>query len=368
MKSAPAGKESDLAATFRRLISATGPISLMHYMAECNTRYYARSDPFGAAGDFVTAPEISQMFGELIGLWLADIWIRAGRTEPVHYVELGPGRGTLARDAARAMRRYGLAPRQHLVETSLPLRDLQLEQVPEAIFHHDLSRVPMEGPILLVANEFLDALPVRQLVKTESGWREVMVTCVDGRFVETVGVQPMEAALPEARRDAPLGTVIETSPAAASVVFEVAGRLANQGGAALFIDYGHADGRHGSSLQAVRDHRKVDPFAAPGEADLSAHVDFAQLAQIAQSRGSRWLGTLTQGDFLRALGIEARAEALSQHAPQHREALQAAKDRLISPEQMGELFKVMALTDPDWPDGAAFTPKGAAQGDLRPTA
>ena len=358
----------DLAAIFRRLISATGPISLMQYMGESNAHYYTHRQPFGEGGDFITAPEISQMFGELIGLWLADIWIRAGRPEPVHYVELGPGRGTLASDAARAMRRYGLEPRQHLVETSMGLRDVQLEQSPNAIFHHDLSQVPMNGPILLVANEFFDALPVRQLVNTINGWREIMVTVHGDAFVETVGDRPMETALSESRRSAPLGTVIETCPAAAAVTFEIAGRLAAQGGAALFIDYGHSDGRAGSSLQAVRAHERVDPLAAPGEADLSAHVDFATLAQIAQSRGARWLGTAEQGDFLRALGIDARAEALAQVAPQHREALLAARDRLVNPEAMGSLFKVMGLSADHWPDGAGFIPAAANAGGLRPTA
>ena len=174
----------DLGDTFRRLIASTGPISLMHFMGESNMRYYNDKRVIGGpsehgGGDFITAPEISQMFGELVGLWLADMWIRGGRTEPVHYVELGPGRGTLARDAQRAMKRYGLVPRLHLVETSRTMRDAQLASAPDAIHHRDLSTVPMEGPILLVANEFLDALPVRQLVKTVQGWREIMVG-VDG--------------------------------------------------------------------------------------------------------------------------------------------------------------------------------------------
>ncbi|MBS1239922.1 MAG: hypothetical protein H6R45_628, partial [Proteobacteria bacterium] len=229
----------DLAARFRRLIANTGPISLAHYMAEANAHYYSSRDPFGEAGDFVTAPEISQMFGELIGLWLADLWIRAGRTEPVHYVELGPGRGTLARDALRAMKRYGLEPKVHFVESSVALKRIQLDIVPDAIWHHDLSTVPNEGPILLVANEFLDALPVRQLVMTPGGWRERMVATEGNAFVCIAGDQPMDAALPEGRRKADVGTLIETSPAAASVVYEVAGRLVTQGGTALFIDYGH---------------------------------------------------------------------------------------------------------------------------------
>jgi NADH dehydrogenase [ubiquinone] 1 alpha subcomplex assembly factor 7 len=344
-----------LADSFRRLIAATGPISLTQYMGESNARYYASRDPLGAGGDFVTAPEISQMFGELIGLWLADIWIRAGRSEPVHYVELGPGRGTLAADALRAMARYGLTPQVHLVEGSTELKRLQLETVPHARFHDDLGTVPLDGPILLVANEFLDALPVRQLIKAAEGWREVMLATDDaGEFVYVAGCQPMDTAVPEARREAEVGTVIETSPAAASVMFEVAGRLAGQGGAALFIDYGHTQPRTGSTLQAVRAHQKVDPFAAPGEADLTAHVDFATMAQIARSRGARWLGTVTQGEWLRVLGIEARTEALAEFAPQHREALVRALDRLISSAEMGELFKVMGLAAPAWPDAVGF--------------
>ncbi|HYD24849.1 MAG TPA: SAM-dependent methyltransferase [Croceibacterium sp.] len=347
--------DRSLADSFRRLIAATGPISVAQFMGESNARYYASRDPLGAAGDFVTAPEISQMFGELIGLWLADMWIRAGRTEPVHYVELGPGRGTLARDALRAMKRYGLAPEVHLIEGSTELKRLQLEAVPEAQFHADVSSVPADGPVLLVANEFLDALPVRQLVKTPDGWSEVMVAVDEaGRFGFVAGRRPMEAAVPEARREAPEGTVLETCPAAAAIMFEAAGRLAQQGGAALFVDYGHDSPRTGSTLQAVARHRKVDPLAMPGEADLTAHVDFATLADVARSRGARWLGTAPQGHWLRALGIEARAEALATFAPQHREALARAVERLAGDGQMGQLFKVMGLTAPDWPDGAGF--------------
>ena len=343
-----------LAAIFERLIGHAGPISIAHYMAEANARYYASKDPLGQSGDFITAPEISQMFGELIGLWLADVWIRAGREEPIHYVELGPGRGTLARDALAAAKRYGLTPKVHFVETSTVLKDLQLVTVPQAIWHNDLSTIPPYGPVLVVANEFLDALPVRQLVMTERGWRERMVDCQDGRFVPVAGQMPMDAAVPENRRVAPVGTIIETCPGAAASLYEVAGRLNEQGGAALFIDYGSASLRDGSSLQAVRDHRKVDPFAAPGEADLTAHVDFATLAPIVESRGCRWLGTVPQGRWLRALGIEARAEALAQFAPDHAHAIHAAKERLIGEGQMGALFKVFGMAAPTWPDGAGF--------------
>ena len=351
----PTGAGHGLADTFRRLIGATGPISVAQFMGEANARYYTASDPLGAAGDFITAPEISQMFGELIGVWLADMWIRAGRPERPLYVELGPGRGTLARDALRAMARYGLAPEVHLVETSTELKRIQLEAVPRARFHHDLAAVPLSGPILLVANEFFDALPVRQLVKMADGWRERMIaTDATGGFVFVSGRQPMDAAVPEARRGAAEGTVIETCPGAAAIMFELAGRLADQGGAALAIDYGHGEPRDGSTLQAVARHRKVDPFADPGMADLTAHVDFAALAQIARSRGARWLGTVTQRRWLQALGIDARAEALAGFAPQHRAALFAARDRLTAPGQMGELFKVMGVVAPGWPDGVGF--------------
>ena len=342
---------------FRRLIRSTGPISLLQFMGESNARYYSREEVFGEGGDFVTAPEISQMFGELIGLWLADLWIRGGRIEPAHLVELGPGRGFLTRDALRAMKRYGFEPRAHLVEASMRLRDVQLEQVPEAIFHHDLSTVPRRGPVLIVANEFLDALPIRQLVMTEAGWREVLVDVAeDGSFTLVAGRQPMDSAVPENRRQADVGTLLETCPGAAATLFEVAGRLVSQGGAALFIDYGHVAPRFGSTLQAVRGHQKVDPLATPGEADLTAHVDFDQMKQIALSRGARWVGTTTQGGWLTALGIHQRADALAEFAPQHRTALLAARDRLVDPAQMGELFKVMALAAPDWPDGAGFPP------------
>jgi NADH dehydrogenase [ubiquinone] 1 alpha subcomplex assembly factor 7 len=346
--------EAPLSEVFKRLIATTGPISLMHFMGESNARYYSDRDALGAEGDFITAPEISQMFGELVGLWLADLWIRAERPEQVHYVELGPGRGYLARDAQRAMKLHGLEPRMHLVEGSTRLRDVQLTQVPDAIFHHDLSTVPSDGPLLIVANEFLDALPVRQLVMTEEGWREIMVDVAGDGFAFAAGRQPMDAAVSEARRDAELGTVLETCPGAAAQMFEVSGRLASQGGAALFIDYGHAEPRFGSTLQAVRAHRKLDPLTAPGEADLTAHVDFDQMKQIVLSRGVQWMGTVTQGAWLAALGINQRAEALARSAPHQAKVLASARERLIAPDQMGELFKVMGLAAPDWPIGAGF--------------
>jgi NADH dehydrogenase [ubiquinone] 1 alpha subcomplex assembly factor 7 len=335
-----------------RLIATTGPISVMHYMGEAAAHYYATRDPLGVVGDFITAPEISQMFGEMIGIWLADIWIRAGRPPCVHYVEAGPGRGTLARDALGAARRFGLAPTVHLVEGSPALRGVQRALLPQAQWHDDLASLPEDGPLLVVANEFLDALPVRQLVKTKAGWRERMVAHVDGRFVPIAGDRPMDAAVPVDRREAAPGAIIETCPGAAATVQAVAQRLAAQGGAALFIDYGYRTPAFGSSLQAVRAHARVDPFLDPGEADITALVDFAGLAEVAQASGARWLGTAEQGAFLASLGIATRARTLSRAAPGQADALAAALARLTEAEQMGTLFKVMSLASPDWPDGA----------------
>lgn len=350
----PGASKQPLARMFERLITATGPITLAHYFAESNARYYASRDPLGSAGDFVTAPEISQMFGELVGLWLVDIWRRAGSPEPVHYVELGPGRGTLARDALASARRFGLQTVPHLVETSPVLRNCQRQLLGDAVWHDDLSTLPEDGPILLVANEFLDALPIRQLVRTGQGWRERMVGLHEGRLAPVAGTKPMDAAVPPLFADAPEGAIVETAPAAATVVAEVAQRLARQGGAALFIDYGHAAPRLGSTLQAVRAHTKVDPFAHPGEADLTAHVDFSALADVANANGARWLGTAEQGAWLKVLGIDARAQALARAVPVQSAEIKAARDRLVEPEEMGALFKVMGLAGPAWPEGAGL--------------
>ncbi len=346
--------DMSLADRLARLIGTTGPISVMHYMGEAAAHYYATRDPLGVAGDFVTAPEISQMFGEMIGIWLADIWIRAGRPSRVHYVEAGPGRGTLARDALSAAARFGLEPTVHLVEGSPTLRNAQRALLPQAKWHDDLAGLPDDGPLLVVANEFLDALPVRQLVKAGAGWRERMIAYVDGHFVPIAGDRPMDAAVPPGRREASPGEIIETCPGAAAAVQAVAQRLAAQGGAALFIDYGYDVPTCGSSLQAVRAHGRVDPFVDPGEADITALVDFAGMAEVAQAGGARWLGTMEQGVFLSALGIVARAAALGRAAPAQKGAVAAALDRLTGADQMGTLFKVMGLASPDWPEGAGF--------------
>lgn len=345
----------DLAARFRRLIAEVGPISVTRFMGESNAHYYATRDPLGAGGDFTTAPEISQMFGELAGLCLADLWNRAGRPADVVYAELGPGRGTLAKDALRAMAGAGLRPKIHLVEGSPALRELQAGALPGATFHEDATGLPGNRPLLILANEFLDALPIRQIVRTEAGWRERMVGLDGGTFAFVAGPQPVNRALPKDLAESPFGMIVETNPGAEAVVEEIAHRLARQGGAALFFDYGHVAPRTGSTLQAVRAHRQVDPLAMLGEADLTAHVDFGELAEVARGAGCN-VQVTTQGEWLGAMGIGLRAERLARAAPDRASEIGAASKRLTAPEQMGVLFKVMALTAKEWPESAGFAP------------
>jgi NADH dehydrogenase [ubiquinone] 1 alpha subcomplex assembly factor 7 len=316
----------------KRRIAEQGPISVADYMEAANASYYSSRDPFGAAGDFVTAPEISQMFGELIGLWLADLWQRAGRPRNSHYVELGPGRGTLAADALRAMAGAGLALAAELVETSPALRAAQAERL-AARWHADLATLPGDGPLLVVANEFFDALPIRQFA---ADGRELRIGLDGERFV----------------RDGE--PVTESSPASLAVVADLARRLAAQGGAALIVDYGHARPGTGDTLQSVSRHAFADPFAAPGTRDLTAHVDFAALAAAARGAGVRVAGPLAQGAWLDAMGLSLRAAALAKAAPERTEEIAAARDRLAAPDQMGRLFKAMALVAPAWPEPAGF--------------
>ena len=342
-----------MAARLARLIGATGPISVARYMAEANAHYYATRDPFGAAGDFTTAPEISQMFGELIGAWLADLWSRAG--SPVaHYVELGPGRGTLAADALRAMRAAGLRPQVHFVETSPVLRERQTEKVADAIWHEDVASLPTDAPLMVVANEFFDALPVRQFVATPTGWRERLVDHREGRFVPGLGPTVGAEVVPEHIRAAPPGTVLEVSPASTFILGQLAEAIAERGGAALIVDYGHERTSAGETLQAVAKHGFADPWAEPGERDLTAHVDFEALAQVGRAAGVRLFGPTGQGEWLEALGISARAAALAASAPGRAEEIAAAHRRLTSSDAMGTLFKVLALVGEGWPDPAGF--------------
>ncbi|MFN3387499.1 MAG: class I SAM-dependent methyltransferase [Allosphingosinicella sp.] len=323
-------------------------------MAEANAHYYATRDPLGASGDFTTAPEISQMFGELIGLWLADLWDRAGRPEGAACVELGPGRGTLAADALRAMRAAGLAPPVHLVETSPVLRRAQAERVPQAAWHDDLSTLPADVPLLAVANEFFDALPARQLVATEAGWRERHVALDGERFVPVAGPPVPASAIPDHLRDAPPGTVIETAPAAAAVIGDLAARINMQGGALLCIDYGHDRTAAGDTLQAVARHAYADPWEAPGSRDLTVHVDFQSLADAAARAGARVFGPIGQGAWLGAMGIEVRARALAAAAPHRAGEVATARDRLVSDGEMGRLFRCLAVLAPSWPRPAGF--------------
>ncbi|WP_324751235.1 SAM-dependent methyltransferase [Sphingomonas sp. LY54] len=337
-----------------RLIAASGPIPIGQYMAEANAHYYATRDPLGAAGDFVTSPEISQMFGELIGLWLADLWLRAGRPAATRYVELGPGRGTLAADALRAMRAAGLEPPVDLVETSPALRSAQAERIASPRWHDDTTSLPDTGPLLIVANEFFDALPIRQLVRMEGGWCERLVGHDGARFVPGAGPRVPGEAIPAPLRDAPAGSVIETSPASVAIVRDLSGRVAAQGGAALIVDYGHARASVGDTFQAVAGHAYADPWQAPGDRDLTAHVDFEALAMAARAEGVRVCGPLTQGEWLRAMGIELRTASLAKASPERKDEIVAARDRLVDAAQMGSLFKAMALVAPDWPAPEGF--------------
>ncbi|HVI98260.1 MAG TPA: SAM-dependent methyltransferase [Sphingomonas sp.] len=346
-------EEGSLPDRLARAITLAGPMPLSRFMGAANAQYYATRDPLGTSGDFVTAPEVSQMFGELLGLALADVWQRAGRPDAA-YVEIGPGRGTLAADALRAMGSAGLAPAVHLVETSPVLRAAQKERLPDATWHDDLSTLPDDRPLLVVANEFFDALPIRQLVRAGAYWHERLVACQDTLFLPIAGPPLPDAVIPEHLRDAPHGAVLETSPAAVAVMRDLAARLAKQGGAALVIDYGYDGPALGDTLQAVRGHAYVNPFEAPGEHDLTAHVDFGTLGAAARATGAAVHGPVEQGQFLTALGIGARASALAASAPDRAASIHADHDRLVAPDQMGALFKVLGLTGADWPAPAGF--------------
>lgn len=313
-------------------IRAEGPITVEAYMEACNSYYYATRDPLGAAGDFTTAPEISQMFGELVGAALADCWKRAGAPEDAIYAELGPGRGTLAADALRLMRASGFGGEVHFVETSPVLRDAQKRVMPDAQWHEAIDALPAK-PLLLVANEFLDALPVRQHVAGV----ERHVECIGGHLAFD--------------RD---GEIVETSPARDEAVAAIALGIAAKGGVALIIDYGHARSASGDTLQAVRGHRHASVLEEPGEQDLTAHVDFEAVARPGQDAGLQVTALITQGAWLRALGLEARAAALIHSNPGRRDELRSAVDRLTEPEEMGELFKVIAIHSPAWPAPAGF--------------
>ena len=326
--------DEDVAEELARRIAEHGPITVADYMGAANAHYYSNREPFGTEGDFTTAPEISQMFGELAGLWLADGWLRAGRPAEAHFVELGPGRGTLANDALRAMRGTGLEPAVELVEQSPRLRAVQAQTLPvPARWHDDVSSLPASGPLLVIANEFFDALPVRQFDDTGE---ELRVSADGDRFIRS-------------------GTVDhEISSASLAIVGDLGRRLNAQGGAALIVDYGHVRSGRGDTLQAVSRHAFADPWSEPCGRDLTAHVDFQALAEAAAAAGALVHGPIAQGDWLDSMGIQLRAMALAKAAPDRAEEIAAARDRLIAPGQMGRLFKVLALTAPGWPKPVGF--------------
>jgi NADH dehydrogenase [ubiquinone] 1 alpha subcomplex assembly factor 7 len=361
---------SPLHGLLRRLIRAEGPIGVDRYMALALGHplygYYTRKDPLGTGGDFTTAPEISQVFGELIGLALADAWLRAGAPDPVLLVELGPGRGTLMADLLRATARvpgFRRALRLHLVETGRALRARQEELLAGAgaSWHERLEEVP-EGALLLVANEMLDALPVRQLERGADGWHERRIGLDGDRLVlvRDAAPSPLALALPESFQATRPGMVAELSPAREAVAREIGRRVAAAGILALIVDYGAAfPGPGGDTLQAVRGHAPWPVLEAPGEADLTSHVDFGAVARAAAAAGASAHGPVPQGRFLRALGIEERLARLVRGAsPEAAGRLRQGAERLVDPAQMGLSFKVMALTRPGAPP-----PAGLAVGD-----
>ncbi len=348
---------NQLALRLAKQIEASGPISVAEYMRAANAEYYNRADPLGVEGDFITAPEISQIFGELVGIWLTDIWLRQNSPD-CHYVELGPGRGTLAADALRAMSRFDFAPPVSFVETSEALRVKQAQAVPHACFHDAIDKLPQDAPLFIVANEFFDALPVRQLISTHSGWRERVVARDRGvKFTAMPGAQAMDAAVPGDIRNQQSEAIYETSPEAVGIMFQLASRLEKQGGALLIIDYGYAQPGLGSTLQAVKNHEFADPFVNPGAHDLTAHVNFFELANLARMRNLSVHGPVGQGKWLEALGVDQRAAVLADAAPDRARDIFEARDRLVEEDQMGSLFKVMAITAPEWPMPEGFVAK-----------
>jgi SAM-dependent MidA family methyltransferase len=303
-------------------------------MEACNTYYYATRDPLGRDGDFTTAPEISQMFGELVGAALADCWARAGRPANAIYAEVGPGRGSLASDALRVLNRAGFEGAVHFVETSPKLRKEQAERVPGAQWHDAIDRLPA-APLLLVANEFFDALPIRQFA---DGIERKILIAAGGLAFD---------------RD---GEVVERSPAREEAAAAIAKKIADNGGVALFIDYGHERTAPGDTLQAVRGHRYVPTLVDPGEQDLTSHVDFEAIGRAALDAGAQVTSTVTQGSWLERLGIRVRGAALASAHPERAEEVDIALDRLCHEEQMGQLFKVMGVHSPEWPVPSGFEP------------
>lgn len=359
--------EAPLAARIRALIETAGPLSVFDYMALCladpQHGYYMRAEPFGAGGDFITAPEVSQLFGEMIGAWLVHAHAASGAPEKFHLVELGPGRGTLMADILRVARlrpEFRAAASLHLVETSPRLRDIQKatlgDDAAKVHWHDTPATLPGDAPLLIVANEFFDALPIRQYVRVESRWRERCIGLADDgkglRFVAGAG-ELADAELAADLLDAVEGTILETQPLANALMQELAARLAAQGGALLAIDYGYGRTAAGDTLQALRGHQHVPVLEAPGLCDLTAHVNFEALARAASLAPLQPRRLLGQGEFLLALGLLERAGQLgADKSEADRDRIRGEVERLAAPDQMGDLFKVLAIA----PDAVQLIP------------
>jgi SAM-dependent MidA family methyltransferase len=353
-----ASPREDLGARLRRAIEATGPMPLAEYMHICladpQDGYYSRKPPIGAAGDFITAPQVSQMFGELIGIWCASVWRAMGAPQRFALVEAGPGHATMMIDLLRAagtLPGFVDAANVTLIETSPVLVDIQTANLDRFGCHpHWASSLDAleGGPIILVANEFLDVLPIRQFVKTNSVWLE---RCVgidgDGRLNWTYAARTADMSiLPSSAAEAPVGSVFEYAPARNAWVDRLASLLGDRRGAALLIDYGYSHNTFGDTFQAVQGHDFADPLAAPGEADLTAHVDFGAVGASAAAAGVAISPLVTQGRFLGAMGLAERAERLASGKSQAAQRQIAADaQRLANPAEMGKLFKVLALCD-----------------------
>lgn len=340
------------------IILEQGPISVARYMELCLTHpelgYYTSGDPLGRDGDFTTAPEISQMFGELIGLFFADYWLGMGSPAPVHFIELGPGRGTLMADALRAIEivpGFREAVQVHFIEVSETLKAKQKKAVPEAHWQDSLDEVP-PGISFVIANEFFDCLPVRQLIKTDPGWGERLVGLNGDDLAFTVG-DVTGPSFPEGGYKP--GDVKEACPQAAFWINALAQRLKGAGGLALIIDYGYDQAGVGDTLQAVKDHKPADVLSHPGECDLTAHVNFPDLVEKSEQAGLAAYGPVGQGVFLQNIGIEHRAGQLldAADAKQKKDILSAVK-RLVAPNEMGGLFKVLCLGKKHAPEPAGF--------------
>ncbi|MEJ0060220.1 MAG: SAM-dependent methyltransferase [Terricaulis sp.] len=347
-------------------IREAGPLTVAQFMAAClydpQHGYYVRAPRIGAEGDFITAPVISQMFGELIGLWCVHEWDAMGRPPAFHWIELGPGTGALIADAWRATRvepAFRAAARLHLVEVSPALRAQQARALArlgaQPRWHDVVEQVP-QGPSFIIANEFFDCLPIRQFVRDSKGWRERLVGLDDaGSLAFGLLQHPLregDMMIPPALIDAPHGAIAEHAPGMARLVDVIAARLRAAPGRALVIDYA-GDGS-GDTLQAVRAHQKESPLAAPGEADLTARVDFTALKILARASGLGVAGPATQGDYLRSLGLDQRAQALAEAHPERAERIAREHARLTATDEMGALFKVLCLSSPALPAPAGF--------------